>query len=336
MSHPKVYVTTNEAPQSAISIMKSVAEVRVYKGAAAPPRSVLLREVADVDGLFCLLTERVDSELLERAKKLKVVGNMAVGHDNVDLDEASKRGVLVTNTPGILTETVADATFALILATARRIVEANRYLMEKRWRIRWSPMMMAGTDVHGKVLGIYGLGRIGAAVARRAKGFGMDVMYFGTTRNRKIERECGLTFAPLRELLHKCDVLSIHVPLLPETRHAIGRKELSLMKKTAFIINTARGPVIDEGALIEALRTGKIAGAGLDVFENEPIEPKNPLLKLDNVVLLPHIGSASLETRTAMAEMAARNIVAGLKGEIPPQLLNREALPAARASLGFP
>jgi glyoxylate reductase len=312
--------------------MASVASVKVYKGVAAPSRTTLLREVRDVDGLYCLLTERVDAELLDRAKKLKMVANMAVGFDNIDLKEATKRGILATNTPGVLTETVADTTFALILAAARRIVEADRYVAEGKWKVRWSPMMMVGTDVYGKTLGIYGLGRIGAAVAKRAKGFGMNLIYFDSLRNEGLEREYGIKFVPMGDLLRESDFLSIHVPLLPETRHSIGEKEFSLMKKTAFVINTARGPVVNEPDLVKALQAKKIAGAGLDVFENEPVKRTNPLLKMHNVVVLPHIASGSVETRTAMAEMAARNMVAGLTGEVPPQLLNKDVL--SRRNLG--
>lgn len=326
MQEFRVYVTTNEVPQSAISIMESIAKVKVYEGTAVPPRATLLKEVEGVHGLFCLLTEKIDAELLDKAKNLKIVANMAVGFDNIDLKEASKRGVLATNTPGVLTETVADTTFALILGVARRIVEAQHYVVDGDWKIRWSPMMMVGTDVYGKTLGIYGLGRIGSAVAKRAKGFGMRLIYYDNTRNRDLEQEYTIKYVPMKDLLRESDFLSIHVPLLPETIHSIGDKELSLMKKTAFVVNTARGPIVDEAALIRALRTHKIAGAGLDVFEKEPIGCDNPLLKMDNVVLLPHIASGSIETRTAMAEMAARNIVAGLKGEVPPQLLNKDAL----------
>lgn len=321
-----VYVTSSEIPQSAISIMQSIAKVKIYDGAASPPRDILLEEVREVDGLYCLLTERVDAELLDQAKRLKVVANMAVGFDNIDLKEASKRGVLATNTPGVLTETVADTTFALILAVARRIVEATSYLTTGEWKLRWSPMMMVGTDVFGKTLGIYGLGRIGAAVAQRAKGFGMSLIYFDAIRNRELEQKYEIKYVPFEELLRESDFLSIHVPLLPETRHSIGEKEFSKMKNTAFVINTARGAIIDEDALIRALNSKEIAGAGLDVFEIEPVSQDNPLLKMNNVVLLPHIASGSVETRTAMAEMAARNMIAGLKGEVPPQLLNKEAL----------
>ncbi|MBI3022560.1 MAG: D-glycerate dehydrogenase [Thaumarchaeota archaeon] len=322
----RVYVSTNEVPAQALEIVGSIAKVKVYEGKAAPPRGTLLKEVQEVDGLFCILTEKVDGELLDRAKKLKIVANMAVGYDNIDLAEATKRKVMVTNTPGVLTETVADATMALMLAVARRVVEADRYVREGGWKLRWSPMMMVGSDVYGKTLGIYGLGRIGAAVAKRATGFGMKLLYYDAVRNEGLERGYGIEYVTFDRLLRESDFLSVHVPLLPETKKSVGAREFALMKRSAYLINTARGSVVDEAALIVALKDGRIAGAGLDVFEDEPVNPKNGLLKMENVVLAPHMASGSIETRTAMAVMAARNIVAALKGEAPPDLLNKEVL----------
>lgn len=330
----KVYVTSNEIPQSALDTLRLVAQVKANTKDGALPRSGLLKEVASVDAILCLLTDRMDATVMGRAKRLKVVGNMAVGYDNVDITEATRRGIMVTNTPEVLTETVADLTLGLILAVARRLVEADRFVRDGRWKVQWSPMMMVGTDMHGKTLGIYGLGRIGLAVARRAKGFGMKVLYNDSVRNERAEMEHGLVFSTLDSLLATADFITIHVPLTPETRHGIGRREISLMKRSAFLINTSRGPVVDEKALYAALARRKIAGAALDVFEKEPITRDNPLLRLPNAVLLPHMGSASLETRTAMAELATRNVVAALRGETPPNLVNREVLnritPAAR------
>lgn len=322
----RVYVSTNEVPAQALEIMRSIAQVKIYEGKAAPPRGTLLKEVQEVDGLFCILTERVDGELLDRARKLKIVANMAVGYDNIDLAEATKRKVMVTNTPGVLTETVADATMALMLAVARRVVEADRYVREGRWKLRWSPMMMVGSDVYGKTLGIYGLGRIGAAVAKRAAGFGMKLLYYDAVRNEGLERKYGIEYVTFDRLLRESDFLSVHVPLLPGTKKSVGAREFALMKRSAYLINTARGSVVDEAALIRALKDRRIAGAGLDVFEDEPVNSKNELLKMENVVLAPHMASGSIETRTAMAVMAARNIVAALKGEAPPDLLNKELL----------
>jgi glyoxylate reductase len=220
---------------------------------------------------------------------------------------------------------VADETFALILDVARRITEADKYVRRGGWRIKWTPLLMVGRDVYGKTLGIYGLGRIGVAVANRAKGFNMKVIYYDVFRNQDLEKKYGIEFKPKEEVVKESDFLSVHVPLLPETRNSIGAAEFAMMKKTAFIINTARGGVVDEKALIEALRAGKIAGAALDVFEKEPIEMDNPLLKMDNVVLAPHLASGSIESRTAMAVLAANNLVAALQGELPPNLLNKGA-----------
>lgn len=321
-----VYVSTNEVPAQALEILRSIARVKIYEGKAAPPRGTLLKEVQEVDGLFCILTERIDGELLDRAKKLRIVANMAVGYDNIDLAEATKRNVMVTNTPGVLTETVADATMALMLAVARRVVEADRYVRQGRWKLRWSPMMMVGSDVYGKTLGIYGLGRIGAAVAKRAAGFAMKLLYYDGVRNEGLEKKYGIEYVAFDRLLRESDFLSVHVPLLPGTKKSVGAREFTLMKGSAYLINTARGSVVDEVALIRALKDGRIAGAGLDVFEDEPVNSKNELLKMENVVLAPHMASGSIETRTAMAVMAARNIVAALKGEAPPDLLNKELL----------
>jgi glyoxylate reductase len=306
--------------------MRSAASVRVYTGSAAPPRETLLDQLRGAEGLFCTLTDRIDAEVFAVAKKLMIVANMAVGYDNIDIEEATKRGVMVTNTPGALTETVADATMALILAVARRIPEADSYVRQGLWKLRWSPMMMVGRDVHGKTLGVYGLGRIGGAVAKRASGFGMRLLYFDTARNPDLEKTQGIEFVPFDRLFSESDFVSIHVPLTPETRRSVGKREIGLMKSSAYLINTARGEIVDESALIHALGRNKIAGAALDVLEHEPIEARSELLGMKNVVLTPHLGSASIETRTRMALMAARNIVSALKGEVPPNLLNRGVL----------
>lgn len=284
---------------------------------------MLQEEVTDVDGLLCLLTDRIDAPIIKRAKRLRVISNIAVGYDNIDIDEATKKGIIVTNTPGVLTETVADLTVGLMLAIARRLPEADRYVREGKWKVRWSPMMMVGSDIHSKTLGIYGLGRIGMAVAKRVRGFDMKIIYFDSVRNKQAETEGGLSFVGLDELLTMSDFVTLHVPLTPETRHSIGRREFALMKNGAFLINTSRGPVVDERALYAALAKGKIAGAALDVFEKEPIGPGNPLAHLANVILLPHIGSASIETRTAMANLAASNMATALKGKIPPNVVNK-------------
>jgi glyoxylate reductase len=327
MTRPRVYVTTCELPSNALTILRKVSTVRTYGGVAAPPKGILLEEVKEATGLLCTLTDRIDAEVLDGSKRLRIVANMAVGYDNIDLKEATRRRVMVTNTPGVLTETVADATFALMLALARRIPEAERFLREGLWRIRWSPMMMVGRDVYGKTLGIYGLGRIGRAVAKRASGFGMRVIYYDTVRNLMFEEEHGATYVPLEQLFSRSDFVTVHVPLTPGTKKSVGKKEFALMKRSAYLINTSRGEVLDQDALVQVLKRNRIAGAALDVFEHEPLEANSELLKMKNVVLTPHLSSASVETRTEMATMAARNIADALAGESPPNLLNRDVLP---------
>jgi glyoxylate reductase len=256
---------------------------------------------------------------------LQAVCNAIVGFDNVDLTAATERGIYVTNTPGVLTETVADLTFGLILSAARNIASADRYIRTGKWH-GWGPKQFLGLDVYGKTLGIVGLGRIGYAVARRAQGFNMKLLFYDVLRNPEQEKKHGLAFAPLDTLLQKSDYVSIHVPLLPQTRHFISERELNLMKDTAFLINTSRGPVVNEKDLIKALQTRKIRGAGIDVWDPEPPQVNNPLLSMDNVVALPHIASASIETRSLMIQMAIDNLKCILQGKIPPNLVNKEVV----------
>ncbi|MDA4135635.1 MAG: D-glycerate dehydrogenase [Thaumarchaeota archaeon] len=322
----RVYVTSNEVPEEALDMVRKVAEVKINENYGTPSKETLLREVVDIDGLFCNITEKVDAQLLDAGKKLKIVASMSVGFDHIDLDAATKNGILATHTPGVLTEAVADETFGLMLAVARRLVEADVYVREGSWKLKWSPMLLVGRDVYGKTLGIYGLGRIGIAVAKRAKGFGMKIIYYDAFRNEEAEKTLGIEFKLKEDVIKEADYLSVHVPLLPETKNSISTEELKMMKRTAFLINTARGGVVDEKALIDALRSGTIAGAALDVFEKEPVDTDNPLLKMKNVVVAPHLASGSIESRTAMAVLAAQNLVAGLKGEVPPNLINKQVL----------
>ena len=322
---PKVFVT-REIPERGLSKIREHFEVDLWTDEAPPPKDVIIERVRDVDALVSLLTDPIDAEVFDAAPKLRIVSQYAVGYDNIDVKEATKRGIYVTNTPGVLTETVADFTFALMLAVARRVVEADKYVREGRWKVAWHPLMMLGSDVYGRTLGIVGMGRIGSAVARRAKGFGMRILYYDSVRREELERELGAEFADLDRLLEESDYVSLHVPLTPETYHLIGEEQLRKMKPTAFLINTARGKVVDQKALYRALKEGWIAGAGLDVFEQEPIPPDDPLLKLDNVVLAPHAASASHETRSRMAEMVAENLIAFLNGKVPPNLVNKEVV----------
>jgi len=325
MPKPKVFVTRKIAWE-ALDMIDGAADMELWEDELPPPRDTLLNKVGDIKGLLSLLTDRVDAELIEAAPGLKVVSNMAVGYDNIDISEANKRGILVGNTPGVLTKTTADFTFALLLATARRLVEASEYTRSGNWKT-WSPMALLGQDIHYATLGVVGCGRIGMEVAKRARGFDMQVLYNGRRRRtRKEEQEYGLEFVPeLADLLSRADFVSIHTALTPETHHLIGAAELAKMKPTAVLINAARGPIVDQKALYQALKTHQILGAGLDVTEVEPIPTNDPLLTLDNVLITPHIASASVATRTKMAIMAAENLISGLKNKPLPNCVNPEA-----------
>ena len=321
---PEVFVT-RLLPQEAMNKIHSFCDAKVWEGELPPPRAVLLQSVTDVEGLLSLLTEKVDAELMDRAKKLRVISNCAVGFDNVDVQEATKRGIVVGNTPGVLTDTTADFAFALLMAAARRVVEGDRVVRAGKWKT-WGPMTLLGQDVHNSTLGIVGLGRIGSAVAKRAQGFAMKILYTSHVRNKEAESELGVEYATMDRLLAESDFITIHTNLTPETHHLIGREEFDRMKRTTILVNTSRGPIVDNMALYEALRAGKIAYAALDVTEPEPLPADHPLLTLENVIVVPHIASASVATRTKMAVMAADNLIAGLKGEMPPNPVNPEVL----------
>ncbi len=322
-----VYVT-HVIPDEGLSLLaRELGGFDIWEEEPAVPGKVLLQEVRGRKGLLCLLTDTIDAEVIEAAGgELKVIANYAVGYNNVDVEEATRRGVVVTNTPGVLTETTADLAWTLVMAVSRRVVEADGFLLKGKWR-GWGPMQFLGTDIHGKTLGIVGPGRIGTAVAERARGFRMSVLYTGTRANERVEKELGGRRVNLDELLRRSDIVTLHVPLMPSTEHLIGEREFSLMKPSAVLVNTSRGPVVDESALVRALAGGQIAGAGLDVYEEEPrVTPG--LFGLANCVLLPHVGSATRETRGKMAGMAAANLVAVLKGERPPNAVNPEVLEA--------
>ncbi|MBO0997182.1 D-glycerate dehydrogenase [Bacillus sp. SD075] len=317
---PKIYIT-RKLPEQIIEGLSRKYDVRMWGQEDIPvPRVVLEEEMKEVEGLLCLLTEQIDESLIEQAPNLKIIANMAVGHNNIDVQSATKRGILVTNTPGVLTETTADLTFGLLLATARRMMEAEDYLRSGRWET-WSPMQLTGQDVHGATLGIIGLGRIGEALAKRAKGFDMNLIYFNRSRKYEQEKELGIEYQPLEKLLQISDFVCVMLPLTPETAYMIGKEQLELMKGTAVLINTARGGIIDEKALYKALENREIWAAGLDVFEEEPVPVDHPLLTLPNVVTLPHIGSASIATRLKMATLAVQNLMEGLSGDTPRNLV---------------
>ncbi len=326
MAEPAVLLTRELVPE-AMRALDGRCELDLYTGPPeAIPRAELLRRAENKDGLLTLLTERIDDEVLDAAgDRLRIVANHAVGFDNVDVAACTRRGVLVTNTPDVLTEATADLAWSLILATVRRVAEGDRFLRTRRPWV-WGPQMMLGHDLCGKTLGIVGCGRIGRAVARRGLGFGMRVVYTDAERlPGDAEAELRVEWRELDELLSESDVVSIHAPLTPQTRHLFGTEAFGTMKPTAVLVNTARGPIVDEVALAEALRTGEIFAAGLDVYEHEPDVPE-ALTGLDNITLLPHLGSATIETRTAMGLLAVENLFAGLSGRRPRCLVNPEAL----------
>jgi glyoxylate reductase len=309
---PEKILVTREIPEAGLRLLEGF-DVTVLSE-RPPERDELLGAVVGANGILSTVTEKMDAELMDAVgEDLKVIANMAVGYDNIDLGAAKKRGIVVTNTPEVLTETTADTAFMLLLAAARRLGEAERLLRSGGWDA-WGPKQLLGPDVWGKKLGLVGLGRIGQAVVRRSLGFGMEVLYYDQYRNESAEEELGARYLALDDLLSESDFISVHTPLTPETRHLIGERELGLMQATAVLVNTSRGPVVDEGALADALAERRIFAAGLDVYEEEPkVHPK--LLELENVVLAPHIGSASIETRDKMAMLAAENLRAVLSGE---------------------
>ncbi len=311
---PEKVLVTREIPEAGLNLLGDFDVTVLFE--RPPTRDELLEAVRGASGVLATATEKMDGEVMDAAGEgLRVVANMAVGYDNVDVGAAKERGIIVTNTPGVLDETTADVAFMLVLAAARRLGEGERLLRAGRWEW-WGPKQLRGLDVWGKSLGIVGMGRIGRAVARRAKGFGMEVLYHNRSRNEDAEKELGARHLDLDALLRESDFVSIHTPLTAETHHLIGERELGLMRETTVLVNTSRGPVVDEAALAEALEGGRIFAAGLDVYEEEPkVHPK--LLELENVVLAPHIGSASIETRDKMATLAAENLAAALRGEEP-------------------
>ncbi len=321
-NRPKIFLT-RELPPKTMELLHREAELTMNPDDRVLSKDEIVAGVRGVDGLLCLLTDSIDAEIMDANPSLKVIANFAVGFNNIDVDAASARKIPVTNTPGVLTETTADMAWALLMDAARRVAEGDRFVRTRKWQ-GWGPLQLLGADVTGATLGLVGLGRIGKAMLSRAKGFDMNVLYWNRTR-RSIDREqqLGVRYAALDDLLADSDFVSIHVALNDETRHLIDTPQFSLMKRTACIINTSRGPVINEKALVRALQDGKIASAGLDVYENEPqLEPE--LYDMPNVVIAPHLGSATIGTRTKMGNMAAENCLAACAGQRPPNLVNPE------------
>lgn len=316
---PRVFIS-RMIPEKPLKMIEAECDVHIWDKDTPPPRAKLLDELSLADGLVSMLTEQIDKEAFNAMTKLKVVSNYAVGYDNIDLEAATEAKIPVGNTPGVLTETTADQAFALLLAAARRVVEGVEYVRNDEWKT-WNPIQLLGRDVHGATLGIIGLGRIGYAVARRAQGFGMKILYYGGS-NLQFAEKVGAKKVDLDTLLQESDYISLHTPLTDTTRGFIGERELSLMKNTAILINTARGGVVDSDALLQALQSGTIGAAALDVTDPEPIASTHPLVNLVNCIVVPHLGSATWQTRERMGILATENLLAGLRGEPLPHCVN--------------
>ncbi|WP_216831039.1 2-hydroxyacid dehydrogenase [Alkalihalobacterium elongatum] len=322
---PYIFIT-RKIPENLLTELYEVAEVKMWDHEDVPvPNDVLKKELEKADALFSLVSDPIRSEQLTNCPNLKVIANMAVGYDNIDVKLATSKGIVVCHTPDVLTDTTADLTFALLLATARRIPEATRYISNDEWN-QWSPYLLAGTDVHHKTIGIVGMGRIGEAVARRAKGFDMNILYHNRSRKEEAEQKIGAKYCTFEELLEQSDYVVCLAPLTPETKELFDEQAFQQMKSSAIFINASRGGLVKEPALLEALQKGIIKGAGLDVFAEEPIRATHPLVQLPNVVAIPHIGSATVETRDAMAKMTVQNITRYLKGEQPIAAVNLKEL----------
>jgi glyoxylate reductase len=319
---PHVFIT-RRMPQAAIDIVASACTYTMWESDEVPvPRDVLLKEAARSDGLLTLISDRIDAELLDAAPSVRVVANTAVGYDNVDVAALTARNVLLTNTPGVLTDTTADLAWALMMAAARRVVEGQKLIEAGNWR-SWSMMFMVGHDIAGATLGVVGAGRIGSAVLRRGRGFDMQLLYHNRRPSTELEAETGASYRSLNDLLSEADFVVVTVPLSAETRGMFSTEQFALMKPTSVFVNVARGPIVDEAALYKALQSGKPWAAGLDVFETEPIGADHPLLTLPNVVATPHVGSGTVRTRVRMATTAATNLVAALTGQPVPNPVNR-------------
>jgi lactate dehydrogenase-like 2-hydroxyacid dehydrogenase len=317
----KIFVT-RKIPEPGLEILRKEFEVKVNLYDRVLSREEIIEGLKGKDGLLCLLTDPIDADVINSEPKLKMIASYAVGYNNIDVKAATKRGIPVSNTPGVLTDATSDMAWALLFSVARRIVEADKFTRAGKFK-GWGPMLMHGQDVTNRTLGVVGAGRIGTAFALKSKGFNMIVLYVDEKKNEALEKEVNAKKVTFDELLKKSDFISLHVPLMPSTHHLIGEKELKMMKKNAVLINTSRGPIVDEQALVFALKEKQIFGVGLDVYEHEP-EMTEELKKLDNIIIQPHSASATIETRTKMAVMAAENMVAGLKGEIPNNCVNKE------------
>lgn len=316
---------TRQIPEIGLDLLRAVAEVKLWPEELPPSPAELEDLLGGCQGAVTLLTDKIDGPLLDRHPELRVVSNLAVGFDNIDVPAATERGVLVCNTPGVLTNATADHTWALLMAAARRIPESMVYVREGKWKT-WGPLLLLGQEISGATIGIVGMGRIGKEVAKRARGFDMRILAFDPMHDEEFARTYGIKYVSLDELLRESDFVTLHVALTPETRHIIGQAELAAMKPSAILVNAARGPVIDTDALLTALRERSILAAALDVTDPEPLPADHPLVWMDNCIVVPHTASATVQTRDRMAELAARNLIAGLQGERPPASLNADAV----------
>jgi glyoxylate reductase len=319
---------TRRIPEAGLKLLRDAGDVRLWEGDRPPSRDELLELARDADGILSLLTDPIDGELLDTLTSVRVVSNFAVGFDNIDVPACTERGVAACITPDVLTDTTADFAFALLLSVARRVHESASSVPRGEWKT-WEPLGFIGQDVFGSTIGIIGMGRIGLAVAKRATGFGMTILYSDMSRNEDAERDTGARKVDIDQLLRDSDFVSVHTPLTEETRHLIGAKQLAIMKPTSVLINTARGPVVDTDALVDALESGEIWAAGLDVTDPEPLPADHPLLGHPRTIVAPHIASATRDTRDSMARLAATNLIAVLRGEAPPRCLNPEVLDRA-------
>ena len=316
----KVFVS-RLIPERGLKKVKAATDTEVWNSDLPPPADVLLDKAKECDGLLSLLTDKIDGDFMDACPRLKVIANLAVGFDNIDIPAATKRGVIVGNTPGVLTDTTADFAWTLLMAAARRLTEGERYVRDGKWKT-WGPLLLRGQDIHHATLGLVGLGRIGSEMARRAQGFSMQVLYHDVVRREDLEQSMGIRHVDMDTLLNESDFVSVHVPLFKETYHLINDAAFAKMKNSAVLVNSARGPIVDPKALYDALSTGQIFAAGLDVTEPEPITMDDPLLTLENCVIAPHIASGSVETREQMSDVAAENILAGLAGKQGPAIVN--------------
>lgn len=323
MNKPTIYIT-RKIPKIGLEILSNHCEITIHEGEEPPSKEEIIHNIRGKDGLLCMLNDKIDADIINASRNIKVISSFSVGLDHIDINEATRRGIYVTYTPGVLTDDTADLAFSLMVSTARRISEGDRFVRSGKWKGGWGPNLLLGEGIYGKTIGIIGLGRIGTAVAERALGFKMKILYHNRNRSLLNEKKLNVQYRSLDDLLKESDFISLHIPLTKDTYHLIDKNKLKIIKKNAVIINTSRGQIIDEEALVDALKENRISGAGLDVFVNEPLPINSRLLKTKNTILTPHIGSANYLTRNLMSEISANNLLMVLKGKEPLHLFNQK------------